>query len=157
MLLIRLIFFTLIQFILVGCHERVKMHPPLLGKLPITESWLTYSDAPKYSFTIIHSYPHNPRNFTEGFLMDNGYVYESTGLYQESTLQKYDLKTGEIERICGNGCVKCYICLNVCSEKAIYVNKKGLPVIDYSKCNECNECFLCVRKCPTGVIKRHKE
>lgn len=96
MFLIRLSFISLMMCLLMACHEKTNQHRPTLGSLPVTEAWLNYSKAPLFSFTIVRSYPHNPKNFTEGLFMDDGNVYESTGLYQQSTLQKYDLTTGKV-------------------------------------------------------------
>lgn len=55
-----------------------------------------------------------------------------------------------IKDICGNGCVKCYICLAACDNRAISVDKNGSPVIDYLLCINCMKCGM---KCPVGVIK----
>ncbi|MCP4230067.1 MAG: glutaminyl-peptide cyclotransferase [bacterium] len=50
----------------------------------------------KYTYEIINSYPHDPGAFTEGLIFDNGFLYEGTGLWGESSLRKVDLTTGEI-------------------------------------------------------------
>jgi glutamine cyclotransferase len=45
----------------------------------------------------IHSVrPHDPRAFTQGLLIHDGFFYESTGLYGQSTLRKVDMQTGEV-------------------------------------------------------------
>jgi len=45
----------------------------------------------------IHSIrPHDPRAFTQGLLIHDGFFYESTGLYGQSTLRKVDMQTGEV-------------------------------------------------------------
>ncbi len=51
-----------------------------------------------YGYRIINSYPHDIRAFTQGLLYDNGYLYESTGRYGESTLRKVRPETGEVLR-----------------------------------------------------------
>src|SRR5271169_4735150 len=51
---------------------------------------------PTYSFDIVHTYPHDPTAFTEGLFYLNGYLYESTGLEQHSTIRKVKLETGEV-------------------------------------------------------------
>lgn len=61
------------------------------------------------------------------------------------------LHTDKVKESCINGCLKCYICLDVCSQRAISIDKNGMPVIDYLKCDSC---IKCVRKCPAGTIKR---
>ena len=51
-------------------------------------------DPKSISFSIISSYPHDTSSFTEGLLIYNGDLYESTGNYGKSKLLKVDLKTG---------------------------------------------------------------
>ena len=47
-----------------------------------------------YTYEIVNEYPHDENSFTEGLAFDNGVLYESTGLYGNSTLLKVDLETG---------------------------------------------------------------
>ena len=47
-----------------------------------------------YTYEIVNEYPHDENSFTEGLAFDNGVLYESTGLYGNSTLRKVDLETG---------------------------------------------------------------
>ncbi len=47
-------------------------------------------------FEVINIYPHDPNAFTQGLLWHEGYLYESTGLYDQSTLRRVDLPTGKI-------------------------------------------------------------
>jgi glutaminyl-peptide cyclotransferase len=49
-----------------------------------------------YDIDVIHTYPHDPTAFTEGLFYLNGYLYESTGLEQHSTIRKVKLETGEV-------------------------------------------------------------
>ena len=49
-----------------------------------------------YSYRIINSYPHDPSAFTQGLVYDEGILYESTGLYGQSSLRRVDIKTGEV-------------------------------------------------------------
>jgi len=42
--------------------------------------------------------PHDWRAFTQGLLLHNGLLYESTGLYGQSTLREVDPQTGEVYR-----------------------------------------------------------
>jgi glutamine cyclotransferase len=57
------------------------------------KQFIAHSAAPLYSFTVIKAYPHDPEKFTEGLVLDNGFLYESAGLYQRSTLQKKAFNT----------------------------------------------------------------
>ena len=49
-----------------------------------------------YTYEIVNIYPHDKNAFTEGLLFDNGFLYESTGLYGNSTLRRVELETGKI-------------------------------------------------------------
>lgn len=44
---------------------------------------------------VLNVYPHDAGAFTQGLLWHEGYLYESTGLYGESTLRRVDLESGE--------------------------------------------------------------
>lgn len=48
------------------------------------------------TYEIIQAYPHDPAAFTQGLIYLDGGLYESTGLYGESSLRKVDLATGEV-------------------------------------------------------------
>jgi glutaminyl-peptide cyclotransferase len=54
-------------------------------------------DAPAwYDYRIVHIHPHDPEAFTQGLLFRDGDLFESTGLYGESTLRRVRLETGEV-------------------------------------------------------------
>lgn len=50
----------------------------------------------RYYIKITNSIPHDEKAYTQGFLFHNGYIYESTGQYGESSLRKIDPFTGKI-------------------------------------------------------------
>jgi glutaminyl-peptide cyclotransferase len=52
--------------------------------------------APTYGYRVVHTYPHDPRAYTQGLIYLDGYLYESTGLEGHSTLRKVNLQTGEV-------------------------------------------------------------
>jgi len=54
------------------------------------------SPIPVWSVQVVHTYPHDTTAFTEGLFFLNGYLYESTGLEQHSSLRKVRLETGEV-------------------------------------------------------------
>jgi glutamine cyclotransferase len=54
------------------------------------------SEPAEYSYRIVNVYPHDENAFTEGLLIDDGFLYESTGLYDHSSLRRIELETGEI-------------------------------------------------------------
>ena len=49
-----------------------------------------------YTYEIIESYNHDEMAFTQGLEFIDGFLFESTGLFGESTLRKVDLKTGKV-------------------------------------------------------------
>ena len=48
---------------------------------------------------IVEIIPHDSHAFTQGLLIHNGKIYESTGLYGESSLRIVNMSTGQIEKI----------------------------------------------------------
>jgi glutaminyl-peptide cyclotransferase len=57
---------------------------------------LSRAAVPVYGYDIVHIYPHDPAAFTEGLFYLNGFLYESTGLEQHSSIRKVRLETGEV-------------------------------------------------------------
>lgn len=51
---------------------------------------------PHMTYEVVNTYPHDPTAFTQGLIYHAGYLYESTGLYGESSLRKVELETGEV-------------------------------------------------------------
>jgi len=49
-----------------------------------------------YTYEIVNLFPHDQHAFTEGLVYDGGYLYESTGLYGQSTLRRVNLETGGV-------------------------------------------------------------
>jgi len=71
----------------------------------LTISWVLWTLAgaiasqaaiPTYDVDIVHIYPHDIAAFTEGLFYLNGFLYESTGLEEHSTIRKVRLETGEV-------------------------------------------------------------
>jgi len=56
----------------------------------------TKSKAVSYNYKIVNVYPHDVNAFTEGLTYDNDLLYESIGLYGNSTLRCEELKTGKV-------------------------------------------------------------
>ena len=75
---------------------------PLLCTLPLALCLLVASAASaasaqtKYSYRVIHAYPHDSNAFSQGLIYLNGHLYESTGLKGRSSLREEDLETGRI-------------------------------------------------------------
>ena len=51
---------------------------------------------PEYTYDVVHTYPHDPRAFTEGLFYLDGFLYESTGIPRQSSIRKVRLETGEV-------------------------------------------------------------
>jgi glutaminyl-peptide cyclotransferase len=51
---------------------------------------------PEYTYEVVHSYPHDPQAYTQGLFYLNGIMYESTGLYGQSSIRTVRLETGEV-------------------------------------------------------------
>jgi glutamine cyclotransferase len=49
---------------------------------------------PEYGYELVREYPHDPNAFTEGFLIHDGALWESTGLEGQSNIRKINLETG---------------------------------------------------------------
>ncbi len=62
--------------------------PPLQAQAPQT---------PVLIPEVIRVYSHDPDAFTQGLIWDGGYLYESTGLWGESSLRRVDLASGKAE------------------------------------------------------------
>jgi glutamine cyclotransferase len=54
----------------------------------------TSSMAAHYTYGVVNVYSHDTNAFTEGLVFDNGFLYESTGLYGNSTLRRVNLEIG---------------------------------------------------------------
>jgi glutamine cyclotransferase len=54
-----------------------------------------------YTYEVDRAYPHDPRAWTEGLLIADGFLYEGTGSEkQPATLQRIDLETGTVLQSC---------------------------------------------------------
>ena len=47
-------------------------------------------------FEVVNRYNHDEKAFTQGLVVHNGFFYESTGQYGESTLRKVEIETGKV-------------------------------------------------------------
>ena len=52
-----------------------------------------------YTYEIVNTYPHDENAFTEGLAFEDGFLYESTGLHDYSSLRCIELETGRILQI----------------------------------------------------------
>ncbi len=51
---------------------------------------------PRYSYSIVDRYAHDPDAFTQGLVYENGYLYEGTGRRGSSTLRRVELESGRV-------------------------------------------------------------
>jgi glutamine cyclotransferase len=51
---------------------------------------------PVYGFEVVGAFPHDQKAFSQGLAFDDGFLYESTGLYGESTLRQVELESGKV-------------------------------------------------------------
>jgi len=66
--------------------KRVNKSVEILSNIPFTS----------YDFKILNTYPHDSNAYTQGLEYYNGFLYETTGQYGESSLRKVELKTGKV-------------------------------------------------------------
>jgi glutamine cyclotransferase len=50
----------------------------------------------QYTYNVVNASPHDTNAFTQGLVIDNGVLYEGTGLHGQSSLRRVELETGEI-------------------------------------------------------------
>jgi glutamine cyclotransferase len=51
---------------------------------------------PVLGYEVVREYPHDRAAFTQGLIVRDGFLYESTGQYGQSTLRKVELETGRV-------------------------------------------------------------
>jgi glutamine cyclotransferase len=54
------------------------------------------SKAPVHGYTVVRSYPHDPKAFTQGLEYFDGFLYEGTGLKGRSAVRKVELESGKV-------------------------------------------------------------
>jgi glutamine cyclotransferase len=54
------------------------------------------SKAPQYGYTVVRSFPHDSRAFTQGLEYFDGFLYEGTGLKGRSAVRKVEIETGKV-------------------------------------------------------------
>jgi len=88
---------------------------------------------PVYRYNIINIYPHDRSAFTQGLVFEDGFLYEGTGLYGQSSLRKVELETGKIlqiyelpEQFFGEG-------ITICEDKIIQLTWQSHVGFVYDK------------------------
>jgi len=62
----------------------------LLGNTPVD------SEPAHYTYNVVNVYPHDDTAFTQGLVFEDGFLYEGTGRYGQSTLRRVELETGNV-------------------------------------------------------------
>ena len=83
----------LLSFVLLGPFF---IYSPLNFGRALAED--VYNDVDYYTYRVVNVYPHDPSAFTQGLVFDDGFLYESTGLYGKSRLRKVGLEAGVIQK-----------------------------------------------------------
>lgn len=78
--------------LLAGCDGSAQTAPPA----PPAPTVAAASGPQKLNWTVLQSFPHDPKAFTQGLLWYNGYLYEGTGEEGESNVRKVELTTGQV-------------------------------------------------------------
>ena len=68
------------------------------GRMPASTGSGSVITPKQYGYQVIRRYPHDHAAFTQGLVFFDNALYESTGLFGESTLREIDLQTGEVLR-----------------------------------------------------------
>ena len=63
---------------------------------PIADSAKTSADIPVYTYEIVNQFKHDSKAFTQGLVVHNGFFYESTGQYGDSTIRKVEIESGKV-------------------------------------------------------------
>ena len=95
---IELLIIGLLLLPFMGCYSnniKPTGNAPKVWRQVSRDEILIQKDVPVFTFIITKKFPHDVTSYTEGLLMSGGYLYESTGLYNQSKLFKKDLETGK--------------------------------------------------------------
>ena len=76
-----------------------RLYVLLLGALILSFPLSVTGQTPTTEMTVISTHPHDQSAFTQGLEMHEGKLYESTGLYGQSSLRQVDPESGEVLRI----------------------------------------------------------
>ncbi len=61
---------------------------------PVQILLLADKEPRELSYTVLRKFPHDPRDYTQGLLYRNGFLYESTGQFGQSRLAKKNISNG---------------------------------------------------------------
>jgi glutaminyl-peptide cyclotransferase len=78
-----------------SCKTDTPVNKPKVTTTP-TASKTPNGPVPVYDYEIVNTYKHDQKAFTQGLVFYDGFLYESTGQFGESTLRKVELETGKV-------------------------------------------------------------
>lgn len=68
------------------------------GRVPTAGADVFGPDLPRLEVEVVRQLPHDPNAYTQGLVFHDGFLFESTGRYGESTLRMIDPATGSVVR-----------------------------------------------------------
>lgn len=74
----------------------VKVNSAANADKPVNSSKAAAEKIPVYTYEIVNTFKHDPKAFTQGLVINNGFFYESTGEYGDSSLRKVEIETGKV-------------------------------------------------------------
>ena len=78
----------------------IELTPESSGASPTRKyvcPWLDEpGEVPQTAFRVVQAFPHDPAAYTEGLVLEDGILYESTGLRGASSLRRVELETGKV-------------------------------------------------------------
>jgi glutamine cyclotransferase len=72
---------------------------PETPETPVTPDVPIEPEQMNYTYQVVNVYPHNETAYTQGLVFEDGVLYESTGLYGQSTLRCVELETGNVMQL----------------------------------------------------------
>lgn len=81
---------------------RIAIGTLLVAGIIVLTAWAQFAangEPELWTFEIVAAIPHEPTAFTQGLVIHNGRLYESTGQYGESTLRRVELATGRVGKL----------------------------------------------------------
>lgn len=81
-----------------GARYRARVLPILVALLLLATGAPAAAQPAALGVQVLAAYPHDPRAFTQGLLLHDGALYESTGLVGRSSLRQVELATGKVLR-----------------------------------------------------------
>ena len=127
---------------LTGACRSGDAEPVLEDPSGVEEPAPTPPRTPVQSIEIVARFPHDPRAYTQGLLVVDGELYESTGQRGESTVRRVQVKDGKVDRsrplarqLFGEGLASTgglLVQLTWTSRKALVWDRATLRQLDYS-------------------------